>query len=101
MSSYERPDRKALEQLEPLAHKLAEELTAWRKRAARAESELTEMKGRGGQLAGPELLGVRQRIADLETENQDLRRRIAGARDQLEVLRSRLVFLESRSAGAA
>ena len=83
MSSYERPDRAALERLEPLARKLAEEVVAWRKRAARAESELSDMKGRGGQLAGPELLEVRQRIADLESENQDLRRRIAGARDQL------------------
>ncbi len=101
MSSYERPDRAALERLEPLARKLAEELAAWRRRAARAESELSDMKGRGGQLAGPELLGVRQRIADLESENQDLRRRIAGARDQLGLLRSRLVFLESRDAGAA
>lgn len=101
MSSYERPDRKVLDQLEPLAHKLAEELVTWRKRAGRAEAELAEMKGRGGQLAGPELLGVRQRIADLESENQDLRRRIAAARDQLEVLRSRLVFLENRDAGAA
>ncbi|MEK7379580.1 MAG: hypothetical protein AAB075_01050 [Gemmatimonadota bacterium] len=47
------------------------------------------------------MLEVRQRIADLESENQDLRRRIAGARDQLGILRSRLVFLESRDAGAA
>ncbi|MEK7379581.1 MAG: hypothetical protein AAB075_01055 [Gemmatimonadota bacterium] len=53
MSSYERPDRAALERLEPLARKLAEEVAAWRKRAARAESELSDMKGRGGQLAGP------------------------------------------------
>lgn len=100
-SSYERPDREALDELEPLVLRLGEELAAWRKRCQRAEAELTELKSRGGQLAGPELLEVRQRIADLESENQGLRRRIAAARDQLQVLSSRLVFLEARESGAA
>lgn len=101
MSSYARPDQAALERLETVAHKLAEELAAWRKRAARAETELAELKARGGPVSGPELLEVQQRVADLEAENQDLRRRVAAAREQLGALSSRLIFLEGRSAGAA
>lgn len=94
-SPYERPDLAAFQKLEPLARKLAEELTAWRARAQRAEAELGEHKGKGG-LAGPELIEFRQRIVDLEKENQDLRRRITAAREQLDALRSRLAFLEER-----
>jgi predicted nucleic acid-binding Zn-ribbon protein len=97
-SSYERPDAAALDQVEALVHALAEELAAWRKRCQRAETELAEMKARGGTLAGPELLQVRQRIVDLERENQELRQRIAAAREHLMALRSRLVFLEDRQA---
>lgn len=99
-SSYERPDREALARLEPVARRLIEELTAWRKRCQRAETELTELKSRGGSLGGPDLLQVRQRVVDLERENQELRRRMTTARDQLRELRSRLVFLGSRDGAA-
>jgi hypothetical protein len=44
---------------------------------------------------------VRQRIVDLERENQELRRRVATARAHLSALSDRLVFLESRDSGAA
>ena len=65
-SAYERPDQAALAKLEPLARKLAEELTALRARAQRAEADAAELRSKGGALAGPELLQVRQRIVDLE-----------------------------------
>lgn len=97
-SSYERPDAAAFARLEPMIHTLAEELGAWRKRCQRAETELAELKARGGTLAGPELTQVRQRIVDLEKENLDLRRRVGAAREQLASLSSRLVFLEDREA---
>lgn len=97
-SSYERPDREALARLEPLLQALAEELGGWRKRCQRAETELAELKARGGTLAGPELIQVRQRIVDLERENQDLRQRAMVAREQLASLSARLVFLEDREA---
>lgn len=97
-SSYERPDQSALKRLEPLVAALTEELAAWRKRGQRAESEVAELKARGGTLAGPELLQVRQRIVDLEQENQELRRRMNAAREQLGTLRNRLVFLEGQEA---
>lgn len=97
-SSYERPDAAALARLEQLVQHLAEDLGAWRKRGLRAEAELADLKSRGGSLAGPELLQVRQRIVDLERENQELRLRVTVARDQLGSLSARLVFLEDRKA---
>lgn len=96
-SSYERPDSAALARVELLVQSLAEDLGAWRKRAQRAETELADLKARGGTLAGPELTQVRQRIVDLERENQDLRQRVAAAREQLAALSARLVFLEDRT----
>lgn len=96
-SSYERPDSTALARVELLVQSLAEDLGAWRKRAQRAETELADLKARGGTLAGPELTQVRQRIVDLERENQDLRQRVAAAREQLAALSARLVFLEDRT----
>lgn len=98
--SYERPDRKALARLAPLIERLAEDLAACRKRSQRAEAEAAELKSRGGTLAGPELLQVRQRIVELERANQHLRERMGAAREQLELLRTRLVFLESREGAA-
>jgi predicted nucleic acid-binding Zn-ribbon protein len=99
-SSYDRPDRVALERLEPIVRRLTEELAAWRKRCQRAEAELAELKARGGTLAGPELLQVRQRIVDLERENQELRGRVVAAREDMTLLHSRLVFLEAREGAA-
>lgn len=95
-SPYERPDLAAFARLEQLARRMAEELSAWRARAQRAEAQAGELKARGGTLAGPELMQVRQRIVDLEKENQELRRRISAARDQLAALSTRLSFLEGR-----
>lgn len=96
-SSYERPDSAAVARVEQLVRNLAEELGAWRKRAQRSEAELAELKARGGTLAGPELSQVRQRIVDLERENQELRQRVTAAREQLAALSARLVFLEDRA----
>lgn len=96
-SSYERPDSAVLARVEQLVQSLAEDLGAWRKRAQRAETELADLKARGGTLAGPELTQVRQRIVDLERENQDLRQRVTAAREQLAALSARLVFLEDRA----
>lgn len=96
-SSYVRPDTAALARLEQQVLALAEELGAWRKRAQRAEGEAADLKAKGGTLAGPELAQVRQRIADLERENLELRQRVGAAREQLAALSARLVFLEDRA----
>ena len=94
MSSYERPDFAALDELERLLRHVGDELASWRRRSLRAEQELSEIKAKGGMLAGPELIQVRQRVADLEGENQLLRTRLDAATERVRGLIQRLAFLE-------
>ena len=96
---YERPDQKALSDLDHMFHHVAEELAGWRRRTHKAESELQEARANGGVLAGPELNQARQRIIELEMENQALRQRIDGAKERLRALTGRLTFLEQQSGG--
>ena len=98
---YERPDQKAMADLEQLLQHLAEELAGWRKRTLKAEAELQEVRASGGVLAGPELNQSRQRVIELEVENQALRQRIDGAKERLKALAGRLVFLEQHGGGNA
>jgi FtsZ-binding cell division protein ZapB len=98
---YERPDQKALSDLEQVAHHLAEELAGWRRRTLKAEGELQQVRANGGVLAGPELNQARQRVIELETENQTLRQRIDAAKDRLRALAGRLLFLEQHGGGNA
>ena len=100
--SYERPDLRAVEELEQLLRHVGEELAAWRRRSLKAEAEVQELKGKGGVLVGPELLQARQRIVDLELENQVLRQRVETARERVHALANRLSFIEQdREDGAA
>ena len=99
--AYERPDLRALEELERVLRHVGEELAAWRRRALTAEAELQEARAHGGVVAGPELKEARQRVVELETENQALRQRIDAAKERLRVLASRLSFLEQQSGGTA
>jgi len=99
-SNYERPDLAALSELEQLLKHLGDEVTGWRRRTLKAESELQEARSRGGVLAGPELLQSRQRVIELEVENQALRQRIESARERLQSLSSRLAFLETEEGAA-
>jgi FtsZ-binding cell division protein ZapB len=98
---YERPDQKALTDLEHVVHHLAEELAGWRRRTLKAEGELQEARDHSGIIAGPELTQARQRVVELETENQTLRQRIDAAKDRLRVLSGRLSFLEQHGGGTA
>ncbi|HXE58601.1 MAG TPA: hypothetical protein VNK43_11425 [Gemmatimonadales bacterium] len=81
-------------ELERLLRHVTEELAGWRRRTLRAEAELQEIKAQGGTYGGPELAEARRRIVALETENQELRRRVEAARGRLEALGRRLSFLE-------
>lgn len=101
MSYYERPDQQALIDLEQVVHHLAEELAGWRRRTLKAEGELQQARANGGVLAGPELNQARQRVIELETENQTLRLRIDAAKDRLRALAGRLTFLEQHGGGNA
>ena len=98
---YVRPDLKALADLEQVMRHLAEELAGWRRRTLKAEAELQQARANGGVLAGPELTQARQRIVELETENQALRVRIDAAKDRLRTLSTRLSFLEQHGGGNA
>ncbi len=99
--SYDRPDMPALAELEKVLHSIAEELAGWRRRSLRAEAELKEAQASGGVVAGAELKEARQRVLDLETENQALRQRIDAAKERLRVLAARLSFLEQHGGGNA
>jgi FtsZ-binding cell division protein ZapB len=101
VSYYERPDQKALGDLEQVVQHLAEELAGWRRRTLKAEGELQQARANGGVLAGPELTQARQRVIELETENQALRLRIEAAKDRLRALAGRLSFLEQHGGGNA
>jgi hypothetical protein len=100
--TYERPDFRALDELEQLLRHVGEELAAWRRRSLKAEAELQEFRTKGTGPAGPELLQARQRVIDLEVENQVLRQRIEAARERVATIESRLTFLsQDREDGAA
>jgi FtsZ-binding cell division protein ZapB len=99
--TYERPDQQAIADLEQLLHHLAEELAGWRRRTLKAEAELQDVRANGGVLAGPELNLARQRVIELEMENQALRQRIDGAKERLKTLTGRLIFLEQQGGGTA
>jgi dynactin complex subunit len=98
---YERPDLAALAELERVLASMAEELAAWRRRCLKAEAELKEAQASGGVVAGAELKESRQRVIDLETDNQALRQRIDSAKERLRVLAARLSFLEQHGGGTA
>jgi chromosome segregation ATPase len=99
--TYDRPDLKALSDLEQLLKHLTEELAGWRRRTLVAEAELAEAQSHGGKVAGPELKEARKRLVELETENQALRHRIEAARERLKALAARLSFLEQHGGGNA
>ena len=98
---YERPDLAALNELERVLGSMAEELGAWRRRCLKAEAELKEAQASCGLVAPAELKESRQRVIDLETENQALRQRIDSAKERLRVLAARLSFLEQHGGGNA
>lgn len=98
---YERPDQKALTDLDQVVQHLAEELAGWRRRTLKAEGELQQARVNSGVLAGPELNQARQRVIDLETENQALRQRIDAAKERLRALAGRVSFLEQHGGGNA
>ena len=102
MYTYERPDFRALDELEQLLRHVGEELAAWRRRSLKAEAELQEYKSKGGGPPGPEMVQARQRVLELEVENQQLRQRIETARERVAMIESRLTFLATeRKDGAA
>lgn len=87
---YERPDLRALEELETLLRHLTDELAGWRRRTLKAEAEVQELRAK----AGGHDPAAEARVAELERENAALRRRVEGARERVKLLADRLSFLE-------
>jgi predicted nucleic acid-binding Zn-ribbon protein len=103
LDSYERPDAAVLTKLERLVEHLSEEVSQWRHRALKAESDLKATRGKGKRKgsSGPEVLEARQRVVDLEVENQALRQRIEAAKTRVQTMSGRLAFLERASEDGA
>src|SRR3954464_5772242 len=98
---YERPDQKALSELEQVVHHLTEELAAWGRRTLKAEGELQDARANGGVVAGPELTQARKKLLRLEAANQALRQRIDASKKRLKALAGRLLFQEQHGGGNA
>ncbi len=89
-SNAERPEARALAELENVIGHVAEELAAWRRRALKAEGQ------RQDPSAPPDLVSARERVLELEHDNTDLVGRLQAARERLERLAQRLQFLEEQ-----
>ena len=89
MSYDERPEFRALGELQDILQHVTDELAAWRRRAQRAEGALG---------AGPDVLAHRERFLELEASNRDLTERLDAARSRVEDLVKRLQFLEEQMA---
>lgn len=68
---------------------VTDELSAWRRRAQRAEAMLGE---------GHDTVAQRERVLDLEASNRDMQERLEAARTRMEELLKRLQFLEEQMA---
>lgn len=89
MYDSERADARALEQLEAILRDVGEELSSWRARALKAESD-----AKGRPTAGAASGG---RTPELDAENRALRQRVEAARTRVQSLLARLSFLEEQS----
>lgn len=87
-SNDDRPELRALADLETVIGAVTQEVAAWRRRALKAEA------GRAG--ATPDLSTARERIQELEDENLELHHRLRTARERVEQLLHRLQFLEEQ-----
>lgn len=93
-SPYARPDLLALDELERVLSHLGEELSGWRRRCLKAETELQSVKGKEGMVPGDELVRLRARLLDLERENLELGARLDRAREMVGQLQQRMAFVE-------
>jgi hypothetical protein len=83
-----------LGELERLLGHLTDELSAWRRRCQKAETELHALKVPGGMVPGDDVTRNRGRMLDLERENLELHTRVDRARELILGLQRRLDFLD-------
>jgi predicted nuclease with TOPRIM domain len=89
-SSDDRPELRALAELEAVIGAVTAEVAQWRRRALKAEAS----RSKAG--ATPDLAAARDRIQSLEEENVELHVRLRTARERVEQLLTRLQFLEEQ-----
>ena len=92
MSDSARPDLTSFRELEQLVRALGEELAAFRRRALHAESRLKALEAASptGDLFSHE------RLAAVETENAELRRRLELATERTQQMIAQLRFLRQQ-----
>jgi predicted nucleic acid-binding Zn-ribbon protein len=92
MSDNDRPELRAFRELESLVRNLGEELATFRRRALVAEAQLKE-SGHSG-VKGKAALS--DRLAELEAENETLRKRLDLAEDRVRQMTDRVRFLRQQ-----
>ena len=90
MSNGERPELQALTELERVLQHVKDELASWRRRALKAEAQRAEMG------IDHDVVATRERIQELEHENDQLSGRLQAARTRVDDLLARLKFLEEQ-----
>lgn len=92
MSDSVPPDSAAFHELEQLVRSLGEELAGFRRRALSAEGRLKALEA----AHGPGDLFSHERLAAVEQENADLRRRLAAATEGTSQVVAQLRFLRQQ-----
>ena len=90
MSNVERPELQALTELERVLQHVKDELALWRRRALKAETHRAEMG------VDHDVVATRERIRELELENEQVSGRLQAARTRVDDLIARLEFLEEQ-----
>ncbi len=90
MSNEDRPEFKALGELERVLQHVQEDLASFRRRAHKAESERAEMG------IDHDVVASREMITELERDNHDKNDRLGLARERVTGLLARLKFLEQQ-----
>lgn len=99
MSAPARPDLAAFRELESLVRHLGDELAGFRRRALTAEGRLRDLEAEAGGEAPPaaELTALRERVAELETENAAMRGRLDDAAGRARQMLDRVRFLRQQA----
>ncbi len=90
MSNVERPEIQALTELERVLQHVKDELASWRRRALKAEAHRAEMG------MDHDVVATRERIRELELENEQTNGRLQAARARVDDLLARMKFLEEQ-----
>jgi len=90
VSSSDRPEFAALDELSRVLEHVKDELASWRRRALQAESERASIG------AEHDVVTSHAKIKELETENAEVTSRLDSARGRIADLLARLEFLEEQ-----